>query len=233
MDFAWDPATEAVRREVRDLLAEHLTPEVEDRLYATGESHDDAFVRALGARDWIAPEWHDGGTPLDPAHAHVMEEEFARAEAPFYAVSTATMVGRVIASDGSEELRAAILPKIARGEVAIALGMTEPEAGSDVAAVQTRARSVDDGTGWVIDGQKMFTTNAHVGRLRVPPRPHRPGQRAPSGPHDVPRAARPPGHRGAGRAHALGRAHQHHLLQRGVRRGRLAHQRHRRRLAVA
>ena len=162
MDFAWDAETEAVRREVRDLLAEQLTPEVEDHLYATGESHDDAFVRALGARDWIAPEWHDGGTPLDPAHAHVMEEELARAEAPFYAVSTAMMVGRVIASDGSEELRSAILPKIARGEVAIALGMTEPEAGSDVAAVQTRARSVHDGAGWVIDGQKMFTTNAHA-----------------------------------------------------------------------
>ena len=91
-----------------------------------------------------------------------MEEEFARAEAPVYAVSTAAMVGRVIASDGSEELRSEILPKVAGGEVTIALGMTEPEAGSDVAAVQTRARSVDDGTGWVIDGQKMFTTNAHV-----------------------------------------------------------------------
>ena len=57
------------------------------------------------------------------------------------------MVARVIAAVGSEELRAAILPKVARGEVTIALGMTEPEAGSDVAAVQTRARAVTTAAG--------------------------------------------------------------------------------------
>ena len=52
------------------------------------------------------------------------------------------------------------MPKVVTGEVTIALGMSEPEAGSDVAAVRTRARRADGG--WVIDGQKMFTTNAHV-----------------------------------------------------------------------
>ena len=53
-----------------------------------------------------------------------------------------------------------MLPKVVAGEVTIALGMSEPEAGSDVATVQTRARQVEGG--WMIDGQKMFTTNAHV-----------------------------------------------------------------------
>ena len=160
MDFAVDAETEAFRAEVRAFLAEHLPPEVEDRLYATGESHDDAFARALGERGWIAPEWGPEERPLDPTLAHVLEAELARAEAPFYAVSTGAMVGRVVAASGSAELRAEILPRVASGEVTIALGMTEPEAGSDVAAVQTRARPVDGG--WVIDGQKMFTTNGHV-----------------------------------------------------------------------
>ena len=159
MDFASDAETEAFRREVRAFLAEHLPPELQDHLYATGSSHDDAFARALGERDWIAPQWR-GGDALDPTHAHVLEEEFTRVDAPVYAVSTGAMVGRVIAAAGSAELQSEILPKLATGEVTIALGMTEPEAGSDVAAVQTRARAVDGG--WAIDGQKMFTTNAHV-----------------------------------------------------------------------
>ena len=77
-----------------------------------------------------------------------------------YAVGTSVMVARVIRAVGSAELRAAIVPKVVTGEVTIALGMSEPEGGSDVAAVRTRARRVDDG--WVIEGQKMFTTNGHV-----------------------------------------------------------------------
>ena len=70
------------------------------------------------------------------------------------------MVARVISAVGPQWMRDEIVPAVHRGEVTIALGMTEPEAGSDVAAVQTRAR-LEDGE-WVIDGQKMFTTNAHV-----------------------------------------------------------------------
>jgi alkylation response protein AidB-like acyl-CoA dehydrogenase len=161
MDFAWDDATEALRQEVRAFLAEHLTPELEDELYRSGTSHDDAFARALGARNWIAPEWpRDGFEPLDAAAVHVITEEVTRADAPIVATATSMMVARVIRAVGSEELQAEVLPKVVRGEVTIALGMSEPEAGSDVAAVQTRARAVDGG--WAIDGQKMFTTNAHV-----------------------------------------------------------------------
>jgi alkylation response protein AidB-like acyl-CoA dehydrogenase len=159
MDFSWGDEVEAFRQEVRAFLAQHLPPEVEERLYETGESHDDDFARAMGERNWIAPEWQ-GGEPLDPFAAFVLEAELTRAEAPFYAISTGTMVGRVIAKVGSPELQAEILPRIAAGEVTIALGMSEPEAGSDVAAIQTRARPAEGG--WIVDGQKMFTTNGHV-----------------------------------------------------------------------
>jgi alkylation response protein AidB-like acyl-CoA dehydrogenase len=161
MDFAWGAEVEAFRREVRDFLAEHLPPELEDRIYASGVFHDDGFTRALGARGWIAPEWQgDGRGALDPIAFHLLEEELTRADAPIYAAWTSAMVGRVIAAIGSPELRSEILPGIAAGELTIALGMSEPEAGSDVAAVRTRARAVDGG--WVVDGQKMFTTNGHV-----------------------------------------------------------------------
>ena len=161
MDFEWDDATEAFRGEVRTFLDEHLTPELEDELYLQGLTHDDGFARALGERNWIAADWErEGFEVLDAAAMHVLEEEFCRREAPYYAVSTSMMVARVIQAVGSDWLKAEVLPKVVAGEATIALGMSEPEAGSDVATVQTRARQVDDG--WVIDGQKMFTTNAHV-----------------------------------------------------------------------
>ncbi len=159
MDFTQDH--QPLRREVRAFLAEHLTPELEERIYTTGVSHDDAFARALGERNWIAPEWpREGFDPLDRAAAAVLIDELTRADAPIYAVVTSKMVARVIRAVGADELQAAVLPGVVRGEVTIALGMSEPEAGSDVAAVQTRARPVDGG--WVIDGQKMFTTNAQL-----------------------------------------------------------------------
>jgi alkylation response protein AidB-like acyl-CoA dehydrogenase len=161
MDFAWDPAHEALRAEVRLFLHEHLTPELAERLYRSGVSHDDDFARALGERNWIAPDWpRQGFDALDAFSAHVITDELTRVDAPIYAVSTSMMVARVIKAVGSDQLRQDVLPKVVRGEATIALGMSEPEAGSDVAAVQTRARPVEGG--WQVDGQKMFTTNGHV-----------------------------------------------------------------------
>ena len=161
MDFAWGPEVDALRTEIRAFLAEHLPPALEDELYTSGVAHDDEFARALGERNWIAPEWpRDDFEALDPLGVHVLLEELTKADAPTIAVSTSMMVARVIAAVGSEELQAEILPKVVRGEVIIALGMSEPEAGSDVAAVRTRAKPAEGG--WIVDGQKMFTTNGHL-----------------------------------------------------------------------
>jgi len=161
MDFDWDDETQRFREEVRQFLAQHLTPELEDRLYQQGQTHDDDFAAALGERNWIAGDWpREGFDLLGGAQMHVLEEEFARTEAPYYAVSTSMMVAKVIRAVGSDWLKSEILPRVVTGDVTIALGMSEPEAGSDVAAVQTRARAVEGG--WMVDGQKMFTTNANI-----------------------------------------------------------------------
>jgi alkylation response protein AidB-like acyl-CoA dehydrogenase len=161
MDFEWGDDVEAFRAEVQTFLAAHLPPALQDQIYDTGVSHDDEFALALGAQNWITPEWpREGFDLLYADRVHVLTDELTRADAPFYATETGRMVASVIRQVGSDELKADVLPKVTRGEVTIALGMSEPEAGSDVAAIQTRARAVDGG--WVIDGQKMFTTNGHV-----------------------------------------------------------------------
>ena len=130
-------------------------------MYETGVSHDESFARAMGAKNWIGADWaRDGFEPLDVFGVHVLTDELTKADAPVYLVSTSMMVARVIKAVGSDELQASVLPGVLRGEVTIALGMSEPEAGSDVAAVTTRARPAEGG--WVIDGQKMFTTNGHI-----------------------------------------------------------------------
>jgi len=163
MDFLLDDSLAAFRADVRAFLAEALPPALEERIYRTGTHHDPGFVAALAARGWIGADWEDrddGHRPLDPYEVHVLVDELTRADAPIFASTTAEMVGKVIRAVGSDELKAQILPRILRGEITIALGQTEPEVGSDVGAVRTRARR--DGDRWVINGQKMFTTNADI-----------------------------------------------------------------------
>ncbi|OHV32275.1 MULTISPECIES: acyl-CoA dehydrogenase family protein [Pseudofrankia] len=162
MDFDVDASVTALRAQVRAFLAEELPPELEERVYRSGVSHDATFMRRLAERGWIAPGWEraDGRPGLGPYEAHALVDELTKAEAPIYAIGTTEMVANVIRRVGSEGLKAEILPRFLRGEVTIALGMTEPDAGSDVAAVRTRARR--DGDRWFVNGQKMFTTNGHI-----------------------------------------------------------------------
>ncbi len=162
MDFDWSPRSRAVEQEVVEFLDANLPPELDDDIYRSGESHHAGFARALADRDWVAPGWDAAGPAADlgPFDLHLLDYELTKAESPTYLLATSTMVARVIELVGSDELKAEIVPAAMRGEVTIALGMSEPEAGSDVAAVQTRARR--DGDEWVIDGQKMFTTNGHL-----------------------------------------------------------------------
>ena len=154
MDFRLSEHSAAFRAEVRAVLDEEISDELEEQLYRTGGSHDADFDAAMRARGWLGDE--DG----DPFERHVLREELHRADAPTYATGTTRLVSKVIQHAGTEEQKREILPKALRGEIVMVLGFSEPEAGSDVAAAQTRA--VRDGDEWVINGQKMFTTNAHI-----------------------------------------------------------------------
>ena len=161
MDFRLADEVEAFRTELRAFLDEHITLELEERVYRTGVSHDDAFTEALRDRGWLAPGLADDTTvPYGHGESQVMKQEFLRTDAPSYANSTTAMVASLVMRLGTDEQRREIVPKAREGEIIIVLGFSEPESGSDVANAQTRA--VRDGDEWVINGSKMFTTNAHI-----------------------------------------------------------------------
>lgn len=162
MHFRLEPDTEAFGEQVRDHLTELLTPEFEERTYRSGVAHDDGFAKGLVDKGYFAPGWpvEYGGQGRDAWCEQVLKEQMMRFDAPVYLSETTRMVASIIRAVGSQEMKDRILPGAMRGDLTIALGFTEPECGSDVAAAATRA--VRDGESWVINGSKMFTTNGHI-----------------------------------------------------------------------
>jgi len=161
IDFSPPEHADAFRAEVREVLAEFVTPEVVARVHDTGTVHDPDLHRALAARGWIGASWpaEDGGQGRDPWEMRVFTEECARVDAPTDALSIVTMIGNTIRVVGTPEQKARVLPPILRGEVLLCMGYSEPEAGSDVAS--TRTTAVRDGDDWIINGEKIFTSMAH------------------------------------------------------------------------
>ena len=163
MDFRLGTAAEDLRGELRGFLDEVMTHDFEEGLYRSGVSHDPGFTQSLIDQGWFAPAWPTelGGPGLEPASAMVIGEELNRHGAPIYGTSVSLMIAKTLVRFGTDEMRRDVVPAVLRGETICVLGFTEPEAGSDVANAQTRA--VRDGDEWVINGSKMFTTNAQIG----------------------------------------------------------------------
>ena len=161
MDFALTPTQAALQGEVRAFLRDTLPAgEARDDGWIVGFSRE--FSRALGARGWIGYTWprRYGGKEGSYLERLIITEELLRAGAPVGAHWLADrQLGPALLAYGSEEQRSEILPGIARGELVFCIGMSEPNAGSDLASLRTRA--VEDGDFFVIDGHKIWTTNAH------------------------------------------------------------------------
>ncbi len=160
MDFRLGEDSDAFRDEARRFLDEHLTDDVRQRMHSTGVHHNWDLHRARVEHGLLAPGWPEdlGGQGRDALEVLAFLEEFQSAGAPTYGVGTTLMVANIIRHIGTENQKQLIIPRALSGEILIVLGFTEPESGSDVAAAQTRA--IRDGDEWVINGQKMFTTNA-------------------------------------------------------------------------
>jgi alkylation response protein AidB-like acyl-CoA dehydrogenase len=163
VDFRLGERSDAFRDEVREFLAEALTPEMHEQIHRTGTNHIPEFSQRLTERGWMAPSWpvEYGGAGRDPMEVQALHEEMSIAAAPLYGIGTTMMIASVILEVGTEEQKREIIPPALAGDIIIVLGFTEPENGSDAAAAATRA--IREGDGWRINGQKMFTTNAHIG----------------------------------------------------------------------
>jgi alkylation response protein AidB-like acyl-CoA dehydrogenase len=165
MDLTYPPEAEAFRKEVRSWLEENLPQGWGEPGFKLSTADREAFNKDWTARlrdgGWICASWPKeyGGRGLPTMEAVVLNEEFARVNAPMRADFFGdTLVGPTILVWGSEEQKKFFLPKILSGEISWCQGFSEPDAGSDLASLKARAEL--DGDEWVINGQKVWTTQA-------------------------------------------------------------------------
>jgi alkylation response protein AidB-like acyl-CoA dehydrogenase len=156
------PEAEDFRTEVRAFLHEELAGRAPIERAQSWNGVDPAFSRKLGARGWLGLTWprRYGGRERSALERYVLLEELLAAGAPVGAHWIAErQSGPSLLRYGSEAQKLAILPRIAAGECFFCIGMSEADAGSDLASVRTRAVRTDQG--WRVNGAKLWTTNAH------------------------------------------------------------------------
>ncbi|HMQ27819.1 MAG TPA: acyl-CoA dehydrogenase family protein, partial [Acidimicrobiales bacterium] len=167
MDFDLAPEERAFVAEVARFLAEDVAPEVLDpapeQLSQTVDTPAKrAFMRQLAERGWLGMSWPKeyGGQERPGIYDFLLTECLSRAGAPQPGKGVG-IVGKTLIRHGNEALKQRFLPQIIRGEIEFAIGYSEPGAGSDAANMQLRAVRDADRGGWVLDGQKVWTTSAH------------------------------------------------------------------------
>jgi alkylation response protein AidB-like acyl-CoA dehydrogenase len=157
-----------LRSQVRALVAAHVQQDDPRRRANSWAVADPAFSRELGAAGLIGMTWPKeyGGHARSPLERYVVLEELLAAGAPVGAHWIADrQTGSLLLRYGQEEERRRWIPGMAEGKIYACIGLSEPNSGSDLASVRTTARR--DGDGWVIDGQKVWTTNAHNAHLMI------------------------------------------------------------------
>ncbi len=152
------------RTEVRDFLANNLTAEMRKAAalgFGIPKAIGQQWHKALFDQNWIAPSWPKeyGGTDWSLMQQHIFNEENALAGAPMIMPFSISMVGPVIYTFGTDEQKKQHLPGIMDGSLWWCQGYSEPGSGSDLASLKTSA--VRDGDNYVVNGQKIWTTNAH------------------------------------------------------------------------
>ena len=166
-EFRFDPlpmpeAAQALRREVRAFIAEEVARGAFTPSRNSWSSFDADFSRKCGARGYIGMRWPKeyGGHERSALERYVVTEEMLAGGAPVGAHWIADrQSGNQILRYGSERAKRTILPRIAAGTCYFSIGMSEPDSGSDLAAVRTRAAKVEGG--WSISGTKVWTSGAH------------------------------------------------------------------------
>ena len=171
------PEERALREEVRGFIREErasggFTPMAD----SWGSGWSPEWSRKMGERGWLGMMWPKeyGGGERPALHRYIVTEEMVSAGAPCAAHWVADrQSGPLLLRYGTEEQRRSILPRIAAGECYFAIGMSEPDSGSDLASVRTTATKVDGG--WTINGRKIWSSGAHrshymIALVRTAPR---------------------------------------------------------------
>ncbi|MHB1421060.1 MAG: acyl-CoA dehydrogenase family protein [Bacillota bacterium] len=162
MNFKFTAKEEAFREEVKEFLDKEWPEKNRQYLFESDEMYEEEciFRKKMGEKGYLALAWpHEyGGQQRSHMEQYIFAWELAYVNAPFPTTAVG-IVAPTLMHYGTEEQKKRILPLIASGEVDFCLGYTEPEAGSDLAAIQTRAEL--SGDHYVINGQKIFTSGAH------------------------------------------------------------------------
>jgi alkylation response protein AidB-like acyl-CoA dehydrogenase len=163
-------AAEQVRAEVREFLATELAAGTFQTHVDTWLSGvDPAYSKKLGERGWLGMTWPKqyGGHERSAMERYAVTEELLAAGAPVAAHWIADrQSGPNLLRYGTEEQRREILPRIAAGECYFVIGMSEPDSGSDLASIRTKATRNADGD-WVVNGAKVWTSNAHASHYGI------------------------------------------------------------------
>ena len=159
MHLALTAEQEAFRSEVRQYFSGVMTPEIRDKQmrYELDSETYKGLIRRIGADGWLCVSWPSeyGGRDLSELEQFLYYDEVQRLGVPIPFLSTNT-VGPTIMRYGTDKQKADLLPKIQSGDIHFSIGYSEPEAGTDLASLRTRA--VREGDEYVINGQKMWTS---------------------------------------------------------------------------
>src|SRR5439155_3621061 len=165
MDFDFSPEQREFAREVERFLDENDDPEVfdvtrENMAQIVDTPKRRAFMAEVADKGWLGITWPKewGGQDGDGVYEYLLNEALAARGGPQIGKGVG-IIGKTILRHGSERLKKEFLPKILHNEVEFAVGYSEPDAGSDAASMKLKA--VRDGDGWMLNGQKTWTTSAH------------------------------------------------------------------------
>jgi alkylation response protein AidB-like acyl-CoA dehydrogenase len=166
MDLAFNAEELAFQTEVRDWIASNMPAEVAEESRRSRTSHVSKerllqWQKKLASKGWLCPNWprEHGGTGWNSTQKFIFEMEMARADSPYLSSFSIKMVAPVLMKYGSDAQKKRFLPKIAAAEELWCQGYSEPGSGSDLASLRTKAER--QGDHYLVNGQKIWTTNAH------------------------------------------------------------------------
>src|SRR5215813_8218634 len=166
MKLAFNSEELAFQQEVRDWISAHMPAKVAEESRRSRTSHVSKerplqWQKKLASRGWLCPNWPKeyGGPGWSSTQKFIFEMEMERADSPYLSSFSIKMVAPVLMKYGSEAQKKRFLPKIAAAEELWCQGYSEPGSGSDLASLRTKAER--EGDYYVVNGQKIWTTNAH------------------------------------------------------------------------